>query len=205
MYHQVASEQFQEIITAHLANLPFFLSFIFCSRIYSIAFLIWDKDLNFFSNYLKSLYLKKNFSDFIVMCCHQLMHCWNSTQFYDSRMYIRWWNILEMPSRTLSTCVCVCMYACIYVYTYTWQAIALYRFQSWLMIRSLINLPSRRYNFHLFPRDELNIGMPSYSFSCQTSCLTSMAREGFDFNICIYDGEPQYGWCWWYFLGAVFL
>ncbi|XP_020539351.1 poly(A)-specific ribonuclease PARN-like isoform X2 [Jatropha curcas] len=44
------------------------------------------------------------------------------------------------------------------------------------------------YNFHLFPRDELNIGMPSYSFSCQTSYLTSMAREGFDFNACIYDG-----------------
>ncbi|XXG78791.1 hypothetical protein AAC387_Pa08g2656 [Persea americana] len=44
------------------------------------------------------------------------------------------------------------------------------------------------YNFHLFPRDELNIGMPSYGFSCQTSCLTSMAREGFDFNVCIYDG-----------------
>ncbi|KAJ6841510.1 poly(A)-specific ribonuclease PARN-like [Iris pallida] len=44
------------------------------------------------------------------------------------------------------------------------------------------------YNFHLFPRDELNSGMPSYSFSCQTSFLTSMAREGFDFNVCIYDG-----------------
>ncbi|KAG6630981.1 poly(A)-specific ribonuclease PARN-like isoform X2 [Carya illinoinensis] len=44
------------------------------------------------------------------------------------------------------------------------------------------------YNFHLFPRDELKIGMPSYSFSCQTSYLTSMAREGFDFNTCIYDG-----------------
>ncbi|XP_043698114.1 poly(A)-specific ribonuclease PARN-like isoform X2 [Telopea speciosissima] len=44
------------------------------------------------------------------------------------------------------------------------------------------------YNFHLFPRDELNIGMPAYSFSCQTSYLTSMAREGFDFNVCIYDG-----------------
>ncbi|XVE78187.1 hypothetical protein DITRI_Ditri13aG0123700 [Diplodiscus trichospermus] len=44
------------------------------------------------------------------------------------------------------------------------------------------------YNFHLFPRDELNIGMPSYSFSCQTSYLTAMAREGFDFNACIYDG-----------------
>ncbi|XP_057483124.1 poly(A)-specific ribonuclease PARN-like [Actinidia eriantha] len=44
------------------------------------------------------------------------------------------------------------------------------------------------YNFHLFPRDELKIGMPSYSFSCQSSYLTSMAREGFDFNACIYDG-----------------
>ncbi|GAV76539.1 CAF1 domain-containing protein, partial [Cephalotus follicularis] len=44
------------------------------------------------------------------------------------------------------------------------------------------------YNFHLFPRDELKIGMPSYSFSCQASYLTSMVREGFDFNACIYDG-----------------
>ncbi|KAF3774266.1 Poly(A)-specific ribonuclease PARN-like [Nymphaea thermarum] len=44
------------------------------------------------------------------------------------------------------------------------------------------------YNFHLFPRDELNIGMPSHSFSCQVTCLTAMAREGFDFNTCIYDG-----------------
>ncbi|XVF21276.1 hypothetical protein REPUB_Repub12eG0076400 [Reevesia pubescens] len=44
------------------------------------------------------------------------------------------------------------------------------------------------YNFHLFPRDELNIGMPSYSFSCQTSYLTAMAQQGFDFNGCIYDG-----------------
>ncbi|KAJ7961690.1 Poly(A)-specific ribonuclease PARN-like [Quillaja saponaria] len=44
------------------------------------------------------------------------------------------------------------------------------------------------YNFHLFPRDELKIGMPSYSFSCQTSYLTATAREGFDFNSCIYDG-----------------
>lgn len=32
------------------------------------------------------------------------------------------------------------------------------------------------------------MGMPSYSFSCQTSYLTSMARDGFDFNACIYDG-----------------
>ncbi|XP_047073129.1 poly(A)-specific ribonuclease PARN-like [Lolium rigidum] len=44
------------------------------------------------------------------------------------------------------------------------------------------------YNFHLFPRDELHVGMPSYSFSCQSSYLSSMARDGFDFNMCIYDG-----------------
>nr|GEW71589.1 poly(A)-specific ribonuclease PARN-like [Tanacetum cinerariifolium] len=44
------------------------------------------------------------------------------------------------------------------------------------------------FNFHLFPRDELKIGMPCYSFSCQPSFLASMAREDFDFNVCIYDG-----------------
>ncbi|KAF6162394.1 hypothetical protein GIB67_012542 [Kingdonia uniflora] len=44
------------------------------------------------------------------------------------------------------------------------------------------------YNFQLFPREEGYVVMPSYSFSCQTSCLTSMAREGFDFNECIYEG-----------------
>ncbi|KAK9669559.1 hypothetical protein RND81_13G139500 [Saponaria officinalis] len=44
------------------------------------------------------------------------------------------------------------------------------------------------FNFHLFPRDELKTGKPSYSFACQTSYLTSMARLGFDFNTCIYDG-----------------
>ncbi|GMH25816.1 hypothetical protein Nepgr_027659 [Nepenthes gracilis] len=49
-------------------------------------------------------------------------------------------------------------------------------------------LTAHPFNFHLFPRDELKIGMPSYSFSCQTSYLTSMARVGFDFNACIYDG-----------------
>ncbi|KAF4383178.1 hypothetical protein F8388_009209 [Cannabis sativa] len=49
-------------------------------------------------------------------------------------------------------------------------------------------LVAHPYNYLLFPRDELKLGMPSYSFSCQTSYLTSMAREGFDFNACIYDG-----------------
>ncbi|KAL6555590.1 hypothetical protein OROHE_007262 [Orobanche hederae] len=49
-------------------------------------------------------------------------------------------------------------------------------------------LTAHPYNFHLFPRDELKVGMPSYSFSCQSSYLTALAREGFDFNTCIYDG-----------------
>ncbi|XP_030547758.2 poly(A)-specific ribonuclease PARN-like [Rhodamnia argentea] len=44
------------------------------------------------------------------------------------------------------------------------------------------------YNFHLFPRDELEIKRPSYSFMCQSSHLASMVDEGFDFNACIYDG-----------------
>jgi len=45
-----------------------------------------------------------------------------------------------------------------------------------------------RYNFLLFPRDELKLGMPAYSFLCQTSHLATMARQGFDFNACIYEG-----------------
>ncbi|XP_068666913.1 poly(A)-specific ribonuclease PARN-like [Aristolochia californica] len=44
------------------------------------------------------------------------------------------------------------------------------------------------YNFHLFPRDELNLNMPSYSFACQTSFLESMTRQGVDFNVSIYEG-----------------
>ncbi|CAN1269163.1 Poly(A)-specific ribonuclease PARN-like [Linum perenne] len=45
------------------------------------------------------------------------------------------------------------------------------------------------YNFHLFPRDEMKVGIPpSYSFSCQSSSLVAMARDGFDFNACINDG-----------------
>jgi poly(A)-specific ribonuclease len=46
-----------------------------------------------------------------------------------------------------------------------------------------------RYNFHLFPRDELQLGMPAYSFSCQSSYLSTMSNDGFDFNMCIYDGK----------------
>ncbi|KAG6403515.1 hypothetical protein SASPL_135738 [Salvia splendens] len=44
------------------------------------------------------------------------------------------------------------------------------------------------YNFQLFPRHEVKAGMPSYGFLCQSSCLASMAQEGFDFNACIYNG-----------------
>ncbi|XP_050207979.1 poly(A)-specific ribonuclease PARN-like [Mercurialis annua] len=44
------------------------------------------------------------------------------------------------------------------------------------------------YNFHLYPRDELRIGMPAYSFSCHASYLSKMVEEGFDFNACVNDG-----------------
>ncbi|RDY08871.1 Poly(A)-specific ribonuclease PARN-like protein, partial [Mucuna pruriens] len=50
------------------------------------------------------------------------------------------------------------------------------------------HLIAHPYNFVLFPRDELKMGMPAYSFSCQTSLLASMARQGFDFNDCVYNG-----------------
>ncbi|CAH1433114.1 unnamed protein product [Lactuca virosa] len=55
-------------------------------------------------------------------------------------------------------------------------------------IRASNKLTAHPFNFHLFPRDELKIGMPCYSFSCQPSYLASMARDDFDFNLCIYDG-----------------
>ncbi|CAH1436839.1 unnamed protein product [Lactuca virosa] len=48
-----------------------------------------------------------------------------------------------------------------------------------------------RFNFHLFPRDELKTGMPCYSFSCQPSYLASMDQDDFDFNLYIYDGNPH--------------
>ncbi|KAJ4833228.1 hypothetical protein Tsubulata_024957 [Turnera subulata] len=50
------------------------------------------------------------------------------------------------------------------------------------------NLTAHPYNFHLFPRDELKLGLPAYSFSCQAASLKAMAREGFDFNACISNG-----------------
>lgn len=55
-------------------------------------------------------------------------------------------------------------------------------------VRASNKLIAHPFNFHLFPRDELKIGMPCYSFSCQPSYLASMAREDFDFNLCIHDG-----------------
>lgn len=48
----------------------------------------------------------------------------------------------------------------------------------------------------LFPRDEMKMGMPTYSFSCQTSLLASMARQGFDFNACVYNGELFFSFFW---------
>ncbi|KZV30739.1 poly(A)-specific ribonuclease PARN-like [Dorcoceras hygrometricum] len=51
-----------------------------------------------------------------------------------------------------------------------------------------LKLIAHPFNFHLFPRDELKLGMPSYGFSCQSSHLITMAREGFDFNACFYNG-----------------
>ncbi|KAI7752849.1 hypothetical protein M8C21_023500 [Ambrosia artemisiifolia] len=55
-------------------------------------------------------------------------------------------------------------------------------------VRASNKLQAHPFNFHLFQRDELKIGAPCYSFSCQPSYLASMAREDFDFNRCIYDG-----------------
>ncbi|XP_022635296.1 poly(A)-specific ribonuclease PARN-like isoform X2 [Vigna radiata var. radiata] len=55
-------------------------------------------------------------------------------------------------------------------------------------VSSSDKLLAHPYNFVLFPRDELKMGMPAYSFSCQTSLLASMARRGFDFNACVYNG-----------------
>lgn len=55
----------------------------------------------------------------------------------------------------------------------------------WASDSKIIAFP---YNFHLFPRDDLRIGMPSYSFSCQLSSITSMAQKGFDFNSWVYNG-----------------
>ena len=39
------------------------------------------------------------------------------------------------------------------------------------------------------PKGCIEDGMPTYSFSVQTSHLTSMAEEGFDFNAYIYNGK----------------
>ncbi|KAL8237102.1 hypothetical protein R6Q59_018183 [Mikania micrantha] len=55
-------------------------------------------------------------------------------------------------------------------------------------LRAFNKLTAHPFNFHLFQRDELKIGTPCYSFSCQSSYLASMAQEDFDFNVCIYDG-----------------
>jgi hypothetical protein len=79
---------------------------------------------------------------------------------------------------------------------FTWKAVLYFVssaypivmiFASWCLCYWALLL--YRYNFHLFPRDELQLGMPSYSFSCQSSYLSTVANDGFDFNLCIYNGE----------------
>uniref|UniRef100_A0A6P6GG21 poly(A)-specific ribonuclease PARN-like n=1 Tax=Ziziphus jujuba TaxID=326968 RepID=A0A6P6GG21_ZIZJJ len=90
----------------------------------------------------------------------------------------RWQRVL--PFDTAETAYCKAKYAA--------EKFQLLQFAVCPFTISDSKLVAHPYNFLLFPRDEMNIGMPSYSFSCQTSYLTSMAQEGFDFNACIYDG-----------------
>lgn len=44
------------------------------------------------------------------------------------------------------------------------------------------------YNFYVFPRNELSLGLPATTFSCEASALEFLASHGFDFNLCIQDG-----------------
>lgn len=44
------------------------------------------------------------------------------------------------------------------------------------------------YNFFLFPRNELQLEMPSRGFYAQTTSLEFLAKHQFDFNACVYDG-----------------
>lgn len=85
----------------------------------------------------------------------------------------------------------VCLFIISWKFKFEFSFIIWWLIHIWLL--KICFIQWCRYNFHLFPRDELNIGMPSYSFSCQVSHLTSMAREGFDFDACIYDGKPYCG------------
>lgn len=44
------------------------------------------------------------------------------------------------------------------------------------------------YNFFVFPRNELQLELPSRSFFAQTNSLEFLTKHRFDFNACIYDG-----------------
>lgn len=44
------------------------------------------------------------------------------------------------------------------------------------------------YNFFIFPRNELEVNMPSRGFFVQTTSLEFLAKHRFDFNTCVYDG-----------------
>jgi poly(A)-specific ribonuclease len=44
------------------------------------------------------------------------------------------------------------------------------------------------YNFFIFPRNELQLDMPSRAFFAQTTPLEFLAKHKFDFNACVYDG-----------------
>ncbi|KAI5061448.1 hypothetical protein GOP47_0023953 [Adiantum capillus-veneris] len=44
------------------------------------------------------------------------------------------------------------------------------------------------YNFYVFPRNDLHLGLPATSLSCEASALEFLASHGFDFNLCIQDG-----------------
>ncbi|CAK9206078.1 unnamed protein product [Sphagnum jensenii] len=44
------------------------------------------------------------------------------------------------------------------------------------------------YNFFIFPRNELQLDMPSRAFFAQTTSLEFLAKHKFDFNTCVYEG-----------------
>ncbi|MCO5584126.1 hypothetical protein L7F22_038049 [Adiantum nelumboides] len=44
------------------------------------------------------------------------------------------------------------------------------------------------YNFYVFPRNDLFLGRPATSLSCEASAVKFLASHGFDFSLCIEDG-----------------
>lgn len=45
-----------------------------------------------------------------------------------------------------------------------------------------------RYNFFVFPRQELTFDSPAHEFLCQTTSMDFLAKYQFDFNACIHEG-----------------